>query len=170
MLLNLSRFMQLLATGFMTGILLGDRLGVTPIRPKLPASSFVLFQQELHLRFGTLMPVLIISSLLAGIISLVLLRGDNRSKEFLLTAIATLCVLGVAVMTRMVNVPVNEALMTWQVSSPPDNVMQLWEPWEKIHTIRTIVSIAGFCCLIGGVTTRNSRLEMPQDEATDKHG
>ena len=45
-----------------------DRIGVSPIRPKLPAASFVLYQQELHLRFGRLMPVLLGGSLTAGVL------------------------------------------------------------------------------------------------------
>ena len=143
-----SRFIQLLATGLFTGLLFGDRLGVTPIRPKLPASSFVLYQQELHLSFSKLMPILLLASLFSGIVCLILLRRIYTSKEFLFTAIATLCVLAVIVMTLMVNVPINEALMTWQVSTPPSNVMDLWAPWEQAHTIRTIVALIGFSSLL----------------------
>jgi hypothetical protein len=46
------------------------------------------------------------------------------------------------------DVPVNEALMTWSVSSPPSNLMQLWFPWEQAHTIRTIVALIGFSSVI----------------------
>ena len=50
--LNIFRFLQSLTMGLYTGVLLGDRIGVTPIRPQLNASSFVLFQQQLHIRFA----------------------------------------------------------------------------------------------------------------------
>ena len=146
-LLNVSRFLQLLTTGLFTGILFGDRIGVTPIRPKLPPASFILFQQELHLTFGKLMPVLLVVSLLSGAITLVLLRREYKSSQFVFTAVATLCVLAVIVMTRSINVPLNETLMTWQASSPPENLMQLWAPWEGSHTIRTVISLIGFASL-----------------------
>jgi len=155
MLLNLFRFLQLLATGLYTGLLFADRIGVTPIRPQLPASAFVLYQQQLHTRFGVLMPILLGTSLLSGLISLLLLRRDYRSKNFVFTAIATLATLFVIVLTRAVNVPVNEALMTWQLSSPPSNVIELWSPWEKAHTIRTIVSLLGFSSLLLAVIGMN---------------
>lgn len=151
MALNLFRFLQLLTAGLYTGLLFADRVGVTPIRPQLPASSFVLFQQQLHIRFAILMPILLFTSLLSGLISLVLLRRELRTKTFLFTAVATLCTLIVIVLTRSVNVPINEALMTWQASSPPPNVMELWSPWEQIHTIRTIVSLIGFSSLLVAV-------------------
>lgn len=154
MLTNLSRFVQLLAMGLYTGILFGDRIGITPIRPKLPATSFVLFQQDLHSRFGKLMPVLIISSLVAGILWLILRRRDFRSSEYLLTAIATFCNVIVMIVTLLINIPVNETMMSWQASAPPDNVMQLWAPWEGGHTMRTVVALLGFACLAYSFTTR----------------
>jgi uncharacterized membrane protein len=156
-LLNISRFLQLVTTGLFTGIFFGDRMGVTPIRPKLPAGSFILFQQELHLTFVKLMPVLIVVSLLSGVITLVLLKRDYKSSQFIFTAIAMLCVLAVIILTRLVNVPINEALMTWRINAPPQNLNELWAPWEKAHTIRTVVSMIAFVCLVFAATTRNSR-------------
>ncbi|MFN2500288.1 MAG: DUF1772 domain-containing protein, partial [Pyrinomonadaceae bacterium] len=76
------------------------------------------------------MPVLLVGSLLAGVISLVLLRRDYQGREFIFTTIAMLCTLVVVIITRLINVPINETMMMWQVSSPPENVMQLWAPWE----------------------------------------
>ena len=154
MLLTIARFLQLLLTGLYTGLLFADRIGVSPIRPKLPASAFVLYQQELHLRFGKLMPVLLGGSLLAGLIVLILQRRNYASKEFIFTMIATLCTVGVIIMTRLINVPINETLMTWQIASPPENVMQLWAPWEGSHTIRTVIALLGFASLAFAVTSR----------------
>jgi len=155
MALNVSRFLQLLTTGLFTGLLFADRIGVTPIRPQLPASSFVLFQQQLHIRFAILMPVLLFVSLLSGLISLALLRRNYKSKAFMFTALATLCTLFVIVLTRTVNVPINEVLMTWQASTPPANVMELWSPWEQAHTIRTIIALTGFSSLIVASLSRH---------------
>ena len=151
MALNIFRFLQLLTAGLYTGLLFADRIGVTPIRPQLPASSFVLFQQQLHIRFTILMPILLFTSFLSGLISLILLRRELRTKTFVFTAVATACTLIVFALTRAVNVPINEALMTWQASSPPPNVMELWSPWEQAHTIRTIISLIGFSSLIVAV-------------------
>jgi uncharacterized membrane protein len=154
--LNLARFFQILLTGLYTGLLFADRIGVSPIRPKLPAAAFVLYQQELHLRFGKLMPVLLGGSLLAGVIVLILQRRNYASKEFVFTLMATLCTMGVIVMTRLINVPINETLMTWQVAAPPENVMQLWAPWEGSHTIRTVLALLGFALLSYGIAFRRT--------------
>jgi uncharacterized membrane protein len=152
---KIARFLQVLTTGLYTGLLFADRIGVSPIRPKLPASSFVLFQQELHLRFGKLMPVLLISSLVAGITWLILERRHYQRREFIFTAVAIVCTVGVIILTRLINVPINETLMTWQASSPPENVMQLWAPWEGSHTIRTVIAFLGFASLAYAVSSNS---------------
>lgn len=157
---NLFRFLQLFLTGLYTGLLFADRIGVSPIRPKLPAASFVLYQQELHLRFGRLMPVLLGGSLIAGVVFLILERRDYRSKEFIFTTIATLCTIGVIILTRLINVPINETLMTWQVSAPPENVMQLWAPWEGSHTIRAVIAVLGFASLAYGASAARRTLTL----------
>ncbi len=157
MLLTITRLLQILLTGLYTGLLFADRVGVSPIRPKLPPAAFVLYQQELHLTFGKLMPVLLAGSLLSGIVSLVLLRRNYERKEFIFTAIATICTLGVITLTRLINVPINETLMTWQAASPPENVMQLWAPWEGSHTIRTVIALLGFASLSYAATPRQNR-------------
>jgi len=157
MLLNISRFCQLFTTGLFTGLLFGDRVGVTPIRAKLPASTFILLQQEIHLTFSKVMPVLLGLSLLSGVVSLILLRRESRTQLFIFTALATLCVLVVIVLTRVVNVPINDALMTWNATAPPSNLAELWAPWEKVHTIRTVLSLVGFACLVFPSTNRPLR-------------
>ena len=46
-----------------------------------------------------------------------------------------------AVLTRVVNFPINDALVTWNVTSPPANIRELWAPWEHVHTIRAALSV-----------------------------
>jgi len=46
--------------------------------------------------------------------------------------------------TRAVNVPINNQLMTWSAAAPPANLRELWAPWERVHTIRTIVAVGAF--------------------------
>lgn len=65
---------------------------------------------------------------------------------------AIFCTVCVIILTRLINVPINETLMTWQASSPPENVMQLWAPWEGSHTIRTTLALLGFASLAYAVT------------------
>lgn len=130
--------------GLAAGIFLGDRAGATYARPQLSASSFVQFQQIIHIHFVRMMPPLIITAIVAGAAWLVMLRSQWKSAEFWLVAVATAAILCIFLMTLAVNVPINDQLMTWSMESPPANVRELWAPWERVHTIRTVLAIGAF--------------------------
>ena len=138
------RFFAIFASGLVAGILFGDRMGATFARPTLTPSAFVQFQQVLHVRFVPLMPILIAVAILASMTWLILLRHSLKTTRFALVASATIGMILVFALTRTVNVPINRLLMTWSVSAPPPNVMELWRPWEQAHTVRTITSVLAF--------------------------
>lgn len=48
------------------------------------------------------------------------------------------------VLTQAVNIPINGQLMTWSIETPPANLMELWRPWERVHSIRTVLAGAAF--------------------------
>jgi uncharacterized membrane protein len=104
------------------------------------------------MNYVPLMPMLLGISVLSGLLSMFLLRRSYKSKEFLFTTIGTLCIAAVLILTRIVNVPINNELMTWQISAPPANWQQIWTPWEEAHTVRTVLAIVGFVCQLIIVT------------------
>jgi hypothetical protein len=142
--LSIVRIVGILACGLFAGILLGDRMGSTYARPSLSASAFVQFQQIVHVHFVRMMPPLMLSSIAAALAWLVLLRAQWNSPQFLLVAAATAAMICGAVLTRLVNIPINNQLMTWSIAAPPANLKEIWSRWEHTHTIRTIFWLAAF--------------------------
>ena len=140
------RFIAVLSTGLLAGIFLGDRMGASFARPQLPPSSFVKFQQVQHVHFVKMMPVLMGIAILSSVSWLVLNRSRIGTFGFLLLALGTLAYICVLVLTRTVNVPINNQLMTWSASSPPPDVMKIWARWEQVHTVRTFIAVFGFAC------------------------
>jgi hypothetical protein len=138
------RFAAVLLTGLLAGILFGDRMGASLVRPHLAAAAFVQFQQGLHLAFVPLLPVLMGLAMVGGGAWLVSARARARSREFRLVALAVLGVFTVFVLTRTVNVPINEQLMTWSAASPPADLLASWRPWEIAHTVRTVIAVTAF--------------------------
>ena len=134
----------ILSSGMMAGILFGDRMGATFARPSLSASSFVQFQQIIHVHYVRMMPVLGLTAIAAALGWLLLMRAQWNSSRFWLVAFATGAMVFAAALTRAVNIPINNQLMTWSVASPPDNVGEIWSCWEKAHTVRTILWLGAF--------------------------
>jgi hypothetical protein len=136
--------------GLYAGILLGDLAGAAQARPQLNASSLVQLQQIIHARFVFIMPALVAATVIAGLTWLFLIRS-NRAAEFWLVVGAMAGVLFCALLTRLVNVPLNDQLVTWSVAFPPPNVHELWMPWEGAHAIRTVVAVAAFVLAVGAL-------------------
>ena len=129
--------------GLLAGIYLADRASATG-RATLDASSFVKYQQTVHATYVRMMPPLVLAAIVAAVGWLFLVRSQWRGAEFWLVAGATCGILFVAAATRIVNVPLNQQLMTWSAAAPPANLKDLWAPWERVDVIRTVVAIAAF--------------------------
>ena len=48
----------------------------------------------------------------------------------------------------LVNVPINQEVLSWSPAALPGDWMQLRDRWWVWHNVRTILSIIGFSCHI----------------------
>jgi uncharacterized membrane protein len=140
--LAIVQVVAVVCAGLLAGIFLGYRAGAHYALKEISASSFVKFQQVVHVHFVRFMPPLVLTALLAALVWLLLMRSYWRSPQFWLIAASTCGIALIAAMTRAVNVPLNNQLMTWDSAAPPNNVRELWAPWDRINTIRTVLAIA----------------------------
>jgi uncharacterized membrane protein len=153
--LKAARVLALACTGLYAGIILGDRMGATYGRPVLSVSDFILFQQIQHVHFKPLLLPITIGAVVGGLIWVLSLRPRWRSNEFWFAAAGTAAMTAAAVLTRFVNFPINDALMTWHAAAPPPNVRELWAPWEQVHTIRAALSVAAFVLQVFALSASN---------------
>jgi uncharacterized membrane protein len=140
-LLTIVRAVAVVCAGLLAGIYFAYRTGDYYALQKLSASNFVQFQQVVHMHFGRFMPPLVLTALVAALAWLVMLRSQWTSAEFWLIAVSTCGIVLIAAMTRAVNVPLNNQLMTWDIAAPPSNLREIWAPWDRVNTIRTLVAL-----------------------------
>ena len=136
------RVVAVVSVGLLAGIFFGYRAGVHYAVPELSASSFVQLQQVIHVHYARFMPPLFLTALLSSVLWLLMIRSQWRTAEFWLVAISAGGILVSTAATRAVNIPLNNQLMTWSVASPPTNLREIWAPWERVNTLRTVL-IAG---------------------------
>ena len=142
--LSATRVVAVLCSGLMAGLLFGDWLGPSFARSAMNASSFIQFQQIVHINYLRTLPALSTVAVAAPILWLVMLRARRASVEFRVLLAATIAIaIGYAI-TLVFNVPVNNQLETWTVTAPPANAREIWGQWEKAHVIRTIFWVVGF--------------------------
>lgn len=138
--LTVVRIAAIVCAGLLAGIYSGYRAGAQLALPKLSPSSFVQFQQVVHVHYVKFMPPLTITALLTALAWLVMIRSRWASAEFWLIAVSTCGIALIAALTRAVSVPLNNRLMTWKIDAPPSNLREMWAPWDRVNTIRAFVS------------------------------
>lgn len=155
-LLDSARVITLLCTGLYAGIIFGDRMGASFARPALSAADFVIFQQIQHVHFKPLLIPITVAAIIGGLVWVWSLRSKLATAEFWLAAAGTGAVLAAAVLTRIVNFPINDALMTWIPASPPPDMRAVWLIWEHSHTIRAALILCGFLFQVLALNSRRS--------------
>ena len=147
------RIVALICTGLSAGIFLGHRAGVSRAMPALNPSSFIQLQQVIHKTFARMMPVLILGALVGSVAWGVLLRSRWRTDEFWLVSAASVAMMCILAMTRAVNIPINKRLMTWNAAAPPSDLSAVWAPWERIHSVRTVLAVVAFAAEVIALST-----------------
>jgi uncharacterized membrane protein len=138
--LTIVRVVAVVCIGLLAGIFLGHRAGAYYALQKLSPSSFVQFQQVVHVHFVRFMPPLVLTALLTALVWLLMVRSRWTTAEFWLIAVSTCGIVLIAAMTRAVNVPLNNRLMTWDITAPPSNLREVWAPWDRVNTVRAFLA------------------------------
>jgi|SRR5215813_11939267 len=121
--------------------------------------SFYTQKMQHAIRIFTIpLPTVVILAVVFTIASTVLARHDRS--EFLALMIASICIVAVALITALGNIPINNQIKTWNISSPPVNWGDLAWRWWYFQTVRMLVAIGGLCFSIVSVLglTRNRSL------------
>lgn len=153
--LQIVKVIAVVCIGLVAGIYL-DYFASTPARAALSASSFVQYQQVVHLYYGKMLPALILTSVLTAATWLLMVKSQWRAAEFWLVAVSCGGILFIVGITRAVNVPLNNQLMTWSIAAPPANLREIWAPWESANTIRAIVAVGVLILEVVALTLKAS--------------
>jgi len=92
------------------------------------------------------LPTVVILGMLFTIVSTILARRERL--EFYLLIAASVCIIAVALITAFGNIPINNQIREWNVTSPPSNWRDLAQKWWWFQTVRTIAAIGGLSLLI----------------------
>src|SRR4028119_1824936 len=88
----------------------------------------------------------------------VLARGEGRhGTSFRLTLAGMSCFVAMLIVTFGGNMPINREVLELSPDSPPPNWQQLRTRWDRFHTLRNLLNIAGLSCLILGALVGSER-------------
>ena len=141
---RITSLLAVLCSGLMAGLLFGDWLGPSFARAAMSPSSFIQFQQIVHINYLRTLPALSTIALVAPVLWLIILRARRGTAQFKLVLFATVAIAIGYTITFVFNVPVNNQLEMWSADAPPANAREIWSQWEKAHVARTIFWVLGF--------------------------
>jgi len=119
---------------------------LAPSAGRLPGPSYVRQWQALNTDYGRVMPPLLLTSVLALVVTTVLTWHHGRS-VLLLGAGALLLVVFTIVITVVAMEPLNRIADSWDPDGLPTGWQQVRERWSSLHLVRTVSAVLAFACL-----------------------
>lgn len=137
------RFINVVLTGIIAGIVIGIFLGYNPATFSYP--TYVEYQQGAIRSLNTLIPVLGLLTIIITLVSAI--RTRYNKPVFILLLIAALLLIASGLVTRFGNQPINAIVMTWKKDTAPADWMDLRETWWTFHQVRTALLFVAFCLI-----------------------
>ncbi|MEO1059136.1 MAG: anthrone oxygenase family protein [Actinomycetota bacterium] len=139
------------STGLMAGLFYGWSVSVIPGTRRLGSPDYVHLMQHINREILTprfLVPFVGIPLILGAAAIMQFRAGDNR-RGLIITASAMIYLVGVFGVTAARNVPLNDALDAFELSSATgrqiDERRASYEtPWNRWNTVRTVANVAAF--------------------------
>ncbi len=104
-------------------------------------------------RIGVPLFVLQPLAFLGTLVSTVLAWDDPPGSYFL--GLATLSLLGTALVTRFGHIPINQRVKEWKPTELPPDAAAVQQRWWRLHIARTALLLIGLIGIILGATTRH---------------
>lgn len=137
-------FFNLLLASLLVGTMFGIWIGYNPI--DLSASAYIEQQQNTIRQLNVLMPLLGLVTIVVTLASAFLQKQNRMVFTGLLISAALLIVSGL--ITKFGNQPLNATVLTWTMSSPPGDWMNVRDKWWSLHIIRTIIVLFALAIII----------------------
>jgi uncharacterized membrane protein len=136
--------------GVMAGFFYAFAIDVVPAMANLDASGYITTQQWINrvVRNATFGATYFGSALLPFAAALAALWCGQRRVAVAWLLIAAVYFGAVFWLTRTVNVPINDALATWQATSPPADWAQARDNWNEANLVRTWAALACFVAAV----------------------
>lgn len=138
--------------GLFAGLLYTFEQGVIPVLATLSAAEYTKVEQGLIRAldaFPTGVIVVASLSMLLPLYPLVRRWKERHTAYWRLTALGwTLFFFGVGVFTIVLNVPINNAVLSWDPAAPPADWESARTTWNSLNAIRTPINYLSFLLMI----------------------
>jgi uncharacterized membrane protein len=149
MLRTVARVVNVALAGTLTGNEIGSRIAVHPALGELAPAEHVRAEQALTRRYGRVMPVAMTATL-ASFAPVLALERERTSPRALLGLAGLGSYGAMLALTLTRNVPINRRLLALDPDVPADQdeFRVLRRRWDRLHTARNALDVAGLACAV----------------------
>lgn len=141
------QFISILLLALVTGVFWGTWLGLSRSMAALTPETFLEVGHTMIANLGTIMAILMPAAILA-VLPVLYLLYRARSRAFYLALAGFVLFVIALLITLIVEVPIDNQIEGWTVTSLPANWQQLRDRWELFHALRSWVSVLGLALLL----------------------
>jgi uncharacterized membrane protein len=154
MLVKLAQFLNIMLYALVAGVLWGTWLSLGRTMTRYDAATYLADGKHMIDNLATVMPVLMISTGVLGLVVVFLLFRRGSTIAAWLALAGLLLLVAVIAVTLSVEVPIDNKTKTWTPATLPSDWEDLRARWAAFHTLRTFLSLAGLAAVVGaGLTT-----------------
>jgi uncharacterized membrane protein len=154
--LKLTHFVSIMLYVLVAGVMWGTWLSLARNMTEYDARTFLADGQHMIDNLATVMAVLMIASTVAGLALTVLLFRRGPSVARWLALAAFVLMVGVLVVTLAVEVPIDNKIKDWTVTTLPSDWEDTRSRWATFHTLRTFLSLGAVAAAVAAALTTPS--------------
>jgi uncharacterized membrane protein len=146
--LRIAQFVNILLFALVTGVFWGTWFSLSRSIASITPAAFLEIGHIMIRNLGGPMSVLLPASLASSLVLLILLFRRGRVSAFALALAALLLMVAALVVTLTVNVPIDDQINQWTVTTLPVDWTATRDRWEFFHGIRTLASVVALACAV----------------------
>jgi uncharacterized membrane protein len=148
------QYVSLICIMLVTGVFWGTWFTLTRSIEHFTPEAFLAIGNTIIQNVAWPMRILMPSTLLLMLLSL-WFYPVKKSAGFYTLCLSFILMVITLLITVMIEVPIDNMIKTWTVSSMPDNWEMLRAKWQYYHTMRTFTSIGSFVSFLAALVLVN---------------
>jgi uncharacterized membrane protein len=139
--LRIAQFANILLFALVMGVFWGTWFSLSRSIAAITPQAFLEIGHLMIRNLGGPMSVLLPAALASSLVVVILLFRRRRIAAFSLAMAGLLLMVAALAVTLAVNVPIDDQINQWTVTTLPDNWTVIRDRWEFFHGIRTFASV-----------------------------
>jgi hypothetical protein len=154
--MKLLQLVSVMLFALVSGVFWGTWFSLSRSISVITPATFLEVGRIMISNLGAPMSVLLPASLLSGMPLLYALHRRRESTAFMLALLAVALMSMAMAITLTVNVPLDYLFTSWTIDTLPPDWQASRDRWEYYHGLRTLLSVAALCSLVGSVLMKRN--------------